>query len=110
MYAGYSVVSNENSIYSCSPLAVVMTMHSQYCRTLPRDGYNTYHVRLTLILQIRLVLHSYSNLYGTLLGNNIQQREKEELSIHTESLWRMLDDKKYINLLYDQLDKVMNDL
>ena len=57
--------------------------------------------------QLQLVVHSYSNLYGTILGNSVQQREKEELSVHTESLWRILNDKKYTNLLYNQLDKVV---
>ena len=37
----------------------------------------------------------------------MQQREKEELNVHTESLWRIFDDKKYANVLYDPLDKVM---
>lgn len=60
--------------------------------------------------QVDLVVHTYSNRYGTLLGNS--QRQREELNLHdnTESLWGLLsaDNTHYINHLYEQLNKVSN--
>ena len=62
--------------------------------------------------QVDLVIHTYSNRYGTLLGNSQQDREEFKLNDNTEPLWGVLNIKnaQYVNHLYNQLDKVSHRL
>ncbi|KAJ8312915.1 hypothetical protein KUTeg_010288 [Tegillarca granosa] len=51
---------------------------------------------------VKLVQHTYSNLFGTFLCNFTQDRLKEELSSRTSSIWTLLhySNKKFHNHLY----------
>lgn len=59
-----------------------------------------------------MVVHCYSNGYGTFLGNSPVEREQLKVADNTESLWGLLsvNNTQYINHLYNPLDKVSNTL
>ena len=60
--------------------------------------------------QVDLVVHTYSNKYGTFLGNSQREREVLRLNDNTESVWELLNvnNTLYVNHLYEQLEKVSN--
>lgn len=49
---------------------------------------------------LKLVQHTYSCLFGTFLCNTQKERVSESLHRHTASVWRLLEDKKFVNRLY----------
>ena len=53
-------------------------------------------------MQLLLVRHSYSSLYGTFLGNGAKERLDSEVHARTTSLWMTVqaDAHLYRNLLY----------
>jgi len=54
-------------------------------------------------LQVKLVQHTYSCMFGTFLCNTNQERRKEELDKYTASVWSVLNqnNKQFINHLYN---------
>lgn len=57
---------------------------------------------LTIILQIKLAEHSYSNLFGTFLCNSSEERQRLTISQRTYSVWRYLNAPHFRNYLYDR--------
>lgn len=57
---------------------------------------------LLLMLQVKLVQHTYSCLYGTFLGNSPCEREMHNIYKRTCSVWSLLraGNKNFHNLLY----------
>lgn len=57
---------------------------------------------LPLMLQVKLVQHTYSCLYGTFLGNSPCEREMHNIYKRTCSVWSLLraGNKNFHNLLY----------
>lgn len=55
-----------------------------------------------LMLQVKLVQHTYSCLYGTFLGNSPCEREMHNIYKRTCSVWSLLraGNKNFHNLLY----------
>ncbi|KAK3580803.1 hypothetical protein CHS0354_025144 [Potamilus streckersoni] len=50
---------------------------------------------------VKLVQHTYSCLFGTFLCNMESDRRKHNVRDHTASLWSLLCDKRFCNLLYE---------
>lgn len=59
-------------------------------------------VRLPLCVQVKLVQHTYSCLYGTFLCNNAREREARNIYKRTCSVWSLLrsGNKNFQNFLY----------
>lgn len=63
---------------------------------------------ITFSLQVKLVYHTYSCLFGTFACNNIQERVNEKLYQNTISLWAYmeLERNNFTNYLYFQKGEV----
>lgn len=59
-------------------------------------------MQAVLALQVKLVQHTYSCLYGTFLANNPCEREKRNIYKRTCSVWALLraGNKNFHNFLY----------
>lgn len=59
-------------------------------------------VRLPFCVQVKLVQHTYSCLYGTFLCNNAREREARNIYKRTCSVWSLLrsGNKNFQNFLY----------
>lgn len=55
-----------------------------------------------LCVQVKLVQHTYSCLYGTFLGNNARERQARNIYTRTCSVWSLLrgGNKNFQNFLY----------
>jgi len=62
------------------------------------------------ILQVKLVQHTYSNLFGTFLCNTAKEREQHKIPEKTMSVWKFLSSAsnkdKFRNSLYSASEKV----
>lgn len=72
----------------------------------PVGGRHRFPTALTIVplltLQVKLVQHTYSCLYGTFLGNSPCEREMHNIYKRTCSVWSLLraGNKNFHNLLY----------
>ncbi|NWW42293.1 MTMR4 protein, partial [Pedionomus torquatus] len=75
-------------------------------RSFPVDGRCPFLMVLTVVpppmVQVKLVQHTYSCLYGTFLGNSPCEREMHNIYKRTCSVWSLLraGNKNFHNLLY----------
>lgn len=73
----------------------------------------TFHLmKLLCCLQTKLVYHTYSSLFGTFIGNNVQERMKEQIYQNTFSIWSFvqLEKSNFTNYLYKRKDEVLAEL
>ena len=69
-------------------------------QTVIKEMHCVFNHTCLFVLQVKLVHHTYSCLFGTFLCNTSQERIHHELDKQTASLWSLLQDKQFCNRLY----------
>lgn len=84
--------------------------HLFFCHTL--DEYTSLYMSVFMYLQVKLVQHTYSCLFGTFLCNSGKEREDRHIQERTCSVWSLLRpaNRTLRNMLYSSHSETVRPL